>query len=274
MTVTIVGGDKKSLLIADHLRKNGINIRLCGLEKLIGEENIDLKHALKISDKILLPLPSSRDFVHIHTPFSDTELHLTDLAAFERPSDILSAGLPARFGFTDYYTDALQIGNAVPSAEGAIKLAIELHPKTLWGSSCAVVGFGRIGKILADRLKAFGADVTVTARRDTDLALASAYNLKNIKTESISNYAFNYDIIFNTVPHKVITRAVLQKMRGSAVVIDLASGEGGTDFAAAKEFGITAEHALSLPGKVAPKTAAELISKTVLPLLLESDNNE
>ncbi len=274
MTVTIIGGDKKSLLIADYLRKKGVNVRLCGLEKLAGNESIELKTALKISDKLLLPLPSSRDFVHIHTPFSDTELHLTDLAAFERPSDILSACLPARFGFTDYYTDALQISNAVPSAEGAIKAAIELHPKTLWGSRCAVIGYGRIGKILADRLKAFGADVTVTARRDTDLALASAYNLKCIKTENLAEYAFNYDIVFNTVPHKVLTRGVLQKMRDSAVIIDLASGEGGTDFTAAKELGITAEHALSLPGKIAPKTAAQLIAKTVLPLILESDNNE
>ncbi len=274
MTITIVGGDKKSVMIADSLRKIGYTVRLCGLEKLIGNESIDIKHALRISDKIILPLPSSRDFVHIHTPFSDSELHLTDLATFARPRDILSAGLPTRFGFTDYYTESLQIGNAVPSAEGAIMLAIEKHTKTLWGSACAVVGFGRIGKILADRLKAFGADVTVTARRDTDLAQASAYNLKTITTSQLDEYAFTYDIIFNTVPHTVITRNVLQKMRKDAVIIDLASGDGGTDFSSANEFGITAVHALSLPGKIAPRTAAELIVKSILPILKGSDKNE
>ena len=52
-------------------------------------------------------------------------------------------------------------------------------------------------------------------------------------------------------------------------MLDLASLPGGTDFTAAHELGLQAEHALALPGKCAPKTAGLLIGQTVLALLQE-----
>ena len=56
---------------------------------------------------------------------------------------------------------------------------------------------------------------------------------------------------------------------GGALIIDLASLPGGTDFAAAEELGLHAEHALALPGRCAPQTAGALIAQTVLTILEE-----
>ena len=56
-----------------------------------------------------------------------------------------------------------------------------------------------------------------------------------------------FDAVINTVPAPVLPRTLLQQLPGGALIIDLASLPGGTDFAAAEELGLHAEHALALP---------------------------
>ena len=56
-----------------------------------------------------------------------------------------------------------------------------------------------------------------------------------------------------------------------AVVIDLASAPGGTDFATAKALGVRAVLAGGLPGRCAPATAGALIAQTVLGMLRERE---
>ena len=53
------------------------------------------------------------------------------------------------------------------------------------------------------------------------------------------------------------------------MLIDLASKPGGVDFSAAKELGIHAVQALSLPGKTAPRAAAEIIKNTIYNMMEE-----
>lgn len=62
--------------------------------------------------------------------------------------------------------------------------------------------------------------------------------------------------------------AALPLARG-ALILDLASRPGGTDFAAARELGLRAEHALSLPARCAPETAGALVAHTVEVILQE-----
>lgn len=68
-------------------------------------------------------------------------------------------------------------------------------------------------------------------------------------------------MIFNTVPHTVVTEEVLAAMKKDAPLIDLASRPGGVDTMAASRLGIRVTSALSLPGKVAPVTAGKIIAK-------------
>ena len=81
----------------------------------------------------------------------------------------------------------------------------------------------------------------------------------------------SFDIIFNTVPAKIFSCVLLARIAGKALVIDLASGEGGVDFMSAERLGIETIHALSLPGKCAPKTAGEIIRNTIYHILEEDD---
>lgn len=58
-------------------------------------------------------------------------------------------------------------------------------------------------------------------------------------------------------------------MRDDALVIDLASKPGGVDLNAAKEYGVKTVWALSLPGRVAPISAGDIIKQTVLNICAE-----
>lgn len=73
----------------------------------------------------------------------------------------------------------------------------------------------------------------------------------------------------NTIPRRVLTRALLEELKESCLVIDLASKPGGVDFQGAAELGVRCVWALSLPGKVAPVTAASALRDTIYNMLRE-----
>ena len=53
--------------------------------------------------------------------------------------------------------DEIAIANSIPTAEGAVQLAMERLPITIHGANALVLGFGRCGVTLARLLKAMGA---------------------------------------------------------------------------------------------------------------------
>ena len=79
------------------------------------------------------------------------------------------AGLP----LIDYFLrPELECLNAVPTAEGCLQLLLRLRQYTVWESEFLVLGYGRIGAAVAQRLLALGGRVTVAARRAEQLAYA------------------------------------------------------------------------------------------------------
>ena len=67
----------------------------------------------------------------------------------------------------------------------------------------------------------------------------------------------------------VIDKKCLEKSKKGALFIDTASKPGGIDMNFAEKLGIKALWALSLPGKVAPRTSGKIICATVLTILSE-----
>jgi dipicolinate synthase subunit A len=121
------------------------------------------------------------------------------------------------------------IANTIPTAEGAIQIAMEELPITLHRSKALVIGFGRIGKILAHRLSGLGMRVSVSARRYADLAWIEAYGYGVEHTEELDGWLCGYDLVINTVPAQVLTEHRLKELKEGCVVIDLASKPGGAD---------------------------------------------
>ncbi|HHW45899.1 MAG TPA: dipicolinate synthase subunit DpsA [Clostridiales bacterium] len=281
---TVIGGDNRQGYLAQSLAKDGISVTVNGLEKLGTLDKvkpvIETAQAVKNSDVVVLPVPASRDNVLVNAPHSYSPIYLTDIFAAAKPHQIILGGLlnkslyegtrEKELKLIDYYErEELTVLNAIPTAEGALEIAMRETKKTIFKSNCLVVGYGRIGKVLSNMLKALGANVTATARKYSDLAWIKANGINGIFTDDILNYISQFDIIFNTVPHLVIGMRELLCCKEDVLIIDLASAPGGVDYNAASQCGIKTIHALSLPGKVAPESAAEIIKETLINIIKE-----
>ena len=200
-------------------------------------------------------------------------LPLCGLFALLRPEQRLYAGgvkaadreAAAEFGLTltDYLSrEELAVRNGVPTAEGAIEAAMAATDVTLCGTPCLVIGFGRIGKLLAHRLRGLGAEVTVSARRLDDLAWIDAFGYRGLRTNRLAGRLGSFRIVFNTVPNIVLTEELLCELPRECVLLELAS-QPGFDRAAAEARGLKCIAAPGLPGRAAPETAARAIKLTL-----------
>lgn len=158
---------------------------------------------------------------------------------------------------------------ALPTAEGAVQVAMEELPFTLHSARVLILGFGRVGKLTAHRMGALGAKVTVCAQGYADLAWAAAYGHETMWLEKLGGELGGYDLIVNTIPAQVLDRRRLAWVHPGAFLLDLASVPGGVDQAAAKELGLRVLQAPGLPGRTAPVTAAAAIRDAVYHILWE-----
>lgn len=282
-TVSVIGGDLRQLTLASAMEIDGYKVKIFGFDRQMDTKALkkakDIKDAAD-SDIIILPLPASHDGISLNAPFADSPVNLCELFDEIHMGSEIFGGRVSRavqetannrgFKIDDYFTrEELSVANAIPTAEGAVEIALSETPFTLHKSRCLVIGYGRIGKILADRLKAFGADVTVSARKYSDFAWIEANGLKPAHTSRLDGIISDFQIIFNTVPSVILHDKLLKKITADTLIIDLASKPGGVDFSLAKELGLKVIWALSLPGKSAPITSGEIIKNTIINILKE-----
>ena len=148
-----------------------------------------------------------------------------------------------------------------------MQVLIEELPTTIHGMKCAVLGYGRVGKVIASTLACLGAEVTVFARSQSAIAEIYASSLKYGSFESLATEYSDFDAVINTVPARVLGGAELAHINPDCVLVEVASAPFGIDFQGAKERAFKVVKAASLPGKVAPKTAGEIIGRSILPML-------
>ena len=146
---------------------------------------------------------------------------------------------------------------------------MEELPITLQDARVLVIGYGRLGKVLARQLHGLGARVTVAARNPADRAWVRAWGYGDVPSDHLAGHTGGFDLSCNTVPVCLLDREALSGVTPGCLVIDLASKPGGVDFAAAGELGVKVIWALSLPGKVAPVTAGKAIRSAIYNIMTE-----
>jgi dipicolinate synthase subunit A len=290
--VAFLGGDERQIFAAKVLLKKGLEVALFGLQDLKKHSMppfftfTNIEECVLWADAIILPLPASLDGVHLNCSSKEFgTVRLSAILQCKTPRLLLGGKLPHSFleeafkknvTCIDYFdSEELQLRNALPTAEGAIYLAMQELPVTLFGTSAAVVGYGRIGTMLAQRLKALGMRVYVYARRREALVLAELQGMIPMplfgggKDSSLSNLPNECRVLFNTVPVPLMGKEVLERIPKDCVLIDLASFPGGIDQDAAKALGIRSVWGTALPGKCAPESAGSLIGETLFSILEE-----
>ncbi|SHH06157.1 dipicolinate synthase subunit A [Thermosyntropha lipolytica DSM 11003] len=283
--IAVLGGDDREIILISELVKMGATVVVAGFPKeKVGHGAFVVKNAeeaCKDAQVVILPLPGTDNEGVVRAVYAEEKLVLTEKAIQRLASHalvIIGSARPylkewaKKYNFTLLEViemDELAILNSIPTAEGAIKIAIEETPITIHGSKTCVIGFGRVGITLARVLKALGADVTVVARNGGQLARAYEMGCIRADFSSLRDVISHTDICFNTVPDMVLTKDILKYANPDIVIIDLATQPGGTDFEAANRYGLKAILAPGLPGKVAPVTAGKILADFIPRLIID-----
>jgi len=286
--ISVVGGDLRIVKLVEMLIEDGYTVYTYGLEyseELLRLDRVEmcptLDEAVKDAKAIVGPIPLSSDRKNLSMPFSNVKLSIEDFIKCLPGKTLIAGNItePIRNILDEkqiVYIDLLKreefsVLNTISTAEGTIQIAMEETQRTVHGRNVLIMGFGRIGKVLAKMLSGIGAKVYCEARKNEDIAWIKAYGYEPIHLNDLDKYLEKFDIIINTIPFQILDKNRLDLLKKDIVIIDLASNPGGVDRKAAKEKNIKLIWALSLPGKVAPVTSAEFIKETLYHALKEMD---
>ena len=279
----VIGGDMRNVYLADLLKKDYQYVEIYGFEKSgkpWAMKNSPLDFVLEGARVIVGGIPLLGENNYLTMPLSKEKISLDEiLEKIPEDSHLIAGKMPdavkrqfeqKKVKCTDLLDrEEMAVLNAVPTAEGAVHILLQELPITLLGSRILIVGYGRVGKVLSRLLNGFGAEVWVAARKYADMAWVEAQGFKPVPMHQLARYVSDMDAIVNTAPAPVITREILEKARADCLLLDLASTPGGIDFKSAEAFGFKVMWVLSLPGKIAPLSAGDIIRRTIYNILEE-----
>lgn len=282
--ITVVGGDLRIVKLVEMLINDGYKVYTYALEnseELLSLDGVEmcptLQEAVSYSKVVVGPVPLSSDRRRISSPFGRNVVELEDFIEALKGKYLIAGNINITEQLENIgvqFTDLLKreefsVLNTIATAEGTIQIAMEETQRTVHGTNVLIMGFGRIGKVLAKMLDGIGAKVSCEARKNEDISWIKAYGYNPIHLNDLNENLNKFDIIINTIPFQILDSERLDLVKNDAVIIDLASNPGGVDRKAAREKGIKVIWALSLPAKVAPLTSAEFIKETLYHVLKE-----
>lgn len=274
-TFSVLGGDRRMVYAAQMLAMAGFRVLTFGLTDVPCQQVTvcdQAEEALR-ADFILLPVPMSRDGRTLFAPALRSPLFISEILE-KTPSHATVFG-----GKTDVFSDPrladygkradFSALNALPTAEGALLLAMEHLPCTVSDAQVGILGFGRIGKATAACFRAVGAKTSVFARREEVCSVATLLGYEAHPLSELASHAGELRCLINTVPAPVIDENTLSTLRSDALILELASPPYGVDFELAKKMGVRTVLGSGLPGKYSPETAGLAVARTVLTMLCE-----
>ena len=274
MNFCIIGGDLRSFFLAKTLSKEKHEVKLYGFEKLENFKECEkYDEMIRNSNAIILPIPFSKDNKYIHMPFSNQDILIKEICYYLENKIIFVGNIHQDLKEelhkkNNKVIDFMQkeefaILNAIPTAEATIEIILKNTKKILQNSHCLIMGFGRIGKVLADKLKSLSAKVTCIITNQVEKAWAQVYGYETTTIENIQNNCTKlkqYDIIINTIP-KIIFNEELKEFRKETLVIDLASKPYGIDRKIAEQEKLNFIEALGLPRKISTNNISKVYER-------------
>ena len=282
--VGIFGGDNRQVYMAQSFLSKGYSVATYHTQTTVTQEGCtplsSLNELFESCNILIGPIPMSRDKTTIYAISNVEDLTIAKVEELISQKHLLFGGvLPSSITKAceakgSYYYDLMKderitILNAIATAEGTIMEAIRSSDRNIHASKCLVLGYGRCAKILAAKLKAMDAHVLVAARSEEALAYAEAMGHGAVSLPYLKCVLPSCDYIFNTIPSLILTPDCLNYVNKHSCIIDIASAPGGLDYAYAEQLQLNAKLCLGLPGKVAPKTSADILVTTIQSLIKE-----
>ena len=282
INIGILGGDLRIIFLSKLLIEEGHIVYSYGIEKESEynqtEKCSSIEEMCNICNIIISSVPFSKDGININSPFSNNKISINKAIRVLQNKTLIAGAInheikekakELNIEIVDLMDDEqLTVSNIIPTVEGAIYVAMENTKYTIHGSNCLILGYGRIGKLLSKTLKDLGANVSVEARKDSDISWIKVYRYKDIHLDSLSKELDKnrYDIIFNTIPTLILDDKKLKIIKDKnkdTLIIELASNPGGVDYIKANEYNISVIKALGLPGRIAPYSSAKYIKEAI-----------
>ena len=276
----IVGGDLRNVELVKLLKEDGKEVYTCGID-----ENGNLEKMPEDIDIVVGPIPFSRDEKTVNSTYIEKGILIEDLLkkikgkiliAGNISSDVIKKAEKYNIKVIDIMkSEKLAILNTIATAEGAIELIIKNTNTIIFDSNILILGYGRVARTLAQRLKGLSKYVTCASIKSEELAWIEVMEYEKIdlnnlnKSRVLLKSLANYDVIINTIPCMILDAEKLQYIRSDTSLIDLASNPGGIDKIFAKNHNLKLIHALGLPGKVAPLSSAKFIKEEIYETIKE-----
>lgn len=282
--IAILGGDNRTACMVPILAEKGYRIICFRTGKTAYTPSTkykiaiakSLREALDSAPVIIGGIPFTKsDSLYCEEDTSDAAISISEIQrSIHKHQKIFAGVIPESFRRTceereiscyDFMLDEpITLYNAVSTAEGAILEAL-LHKNTnLHMSHTLVLGYGRCGKVLADRLKGLHACVTICSNDANELALACALGFETLHLSNLCRKICCYEYIFNTIPARVLNRRCLEKTAPNAIIIDIASNKTGADYDIAEKLNVNIHFCPGLPGKYAGESCAKYLTDFVI----------
>lgn len=283
MKILFLGGDKRQLEMIKILENKGYEVNVLGYQSINLENNVKKKglYELKMDEYkvIIFPVSGVKSNYKIVSEFDSNPIFLpVDFLKNTQENVSIFTGI-----MTKELNEMLEVSkrkaislmednnvkkeNSIPTVEGIIADLVYSTDKTIEESNIFVLGYGNIGEVLVDKLKALKAtSIAVGVIEQTDYEQLNKNNIKSLFTtdeKSMQQVIKESDVIINTVPELLLDKKLLNFVNNDAYILDISSYPYGVDFDYANQLKIKNKLFLGIPGKVAPTTAGRILVKKI-----------
>jgi dipicolinate synthase subunit A len=257
LVIGMLGGDRREQEIARLAAATGAQVRGHGFPwpegGIAGVRHLDDPAAVLAGAQFaLFPIPGISASGALFAPAAPAPIVPTRemLAGMAAPAHIIlgwaDKNLKAHaealgIAIHEYEWDrGLMLRRTPAIIEGLLRIVIENTAITIHDANVCVVGQGTIGAVLARYMVALGARTHVAARNPEQRAAAYVAGATPHTLDELPALAPRLDMVFSTVPSRVVGADILERLPKSALLVDLAAPPGGIDLEAAQRLGLKA----------------------------------